>query len=183
VARGGGQLAQRPRRDVVERVDLPVRVVERDADDLALVLERQHVRVPLGAEHRVAVGPDVEQQPHALDADARQRRLVVGRVHDDLAPAAGRRHRHELGARHGRRLRIRAQRREAVVEDRDVEVRAPDLAVPGAGRVGAERAAVGRREERALLAVGRERDPLAGGRVEPALTHEAPRRRPRASST
>jgi len=87
---------------------------------------------------------------------------VVGRVHDDLAPAAGRRHRHELGTRHGRRLRVRPQRGEAVVEDRDVEVRAADLAVPGAGRVGAERAAVGRRQERALLAVGRERDPLAG---------------------
>src|SRR3954463_14878375 len=60
------ELASWPRWHVREAVDLPVRVVERHADYLALVLENEHVAdIGTRAERRVTVGPHVHQPSDA----------------------------------------------------------------------------------------------------------------------
>src|SRR5690606_6098793 len=105
--------------------DLPVRVVERDADLLAAVLEAEHLLdARLGTERGRAVGPRVDDRAHALRGERAERRLVVAREADDLAPA--RRRGVELERRvldDGVRYPGHAlQRREAVLEHDDVVV-------------------------------------------------------------
>jgi len=138
------------RRDEGQRVDLAVRVVEGDADLLALVLEDEDV-LELGprAERLVAIGPDVDEQADALDGELRQRLVVVGGVDDHLAS--------------------RRQGRKPVLEDHHLEVVERDLRVAlGAG--GAQRAEAGGKEG-PVVPLGVVRDPLLAERVEAELRH------------
>ncbi len=154
------------RRDVRVAVDLPVRVVQRDADLLPAVLEAEDLLdAGLCPERGGAVGPRVDDRADALRRERAERRAVVAREAHDLAPARGRcveleRRVRDDGVGHaGHAL----ERREAVLEDDDVVVGVGDLAVRvgGAGTRGAQRARVGRGEERAVHPVRGERDPVA----------------------
>ena len=75
----GGQLLLRDWRNEGEAVDLAVRMVERDADHLAAVLEDEHVadEVP-GPEIEVAIFPDSRQVVDPIQRHRRQRVLVIG---------------------------------------------------------------------------------------------------------
>ena len=100
-------------------VDLPVRVVQRDADLDAPVLEREDVlHVVARAELGVAVSPDLEEQFEVpRERHGAERGLRVLREDDNLAgPEAGARVHDDLG----RVVRERRQRREHVLEDRDL---------------------------------------------------------------
>ena len=95
------QLARRDRRDERIGVDLPVRMVQRDADLDAAVLEREDVLdVVARAELAVPVGPDLD---HQLDVPERQRaeRGIAGRCVNTTtsqAPCAGARRHDRLRA-------------------------------------------------------------------------------------
>src|SRR5207237_6164593 len=75
----GRQLLLRDRRNEGEGVDLAVRMVQRDADRLAPVLEDEHVadEVP-GAELQVTILPDARQVVDPIQRHRRQRVLVIG---------------------------------------------------------------------------------------------------------
>ena len=113
-------------------VDLPVRVVQRDADLDAAVLEDVDVLDVLArAELRVAVAPHPHQRLGALGRQRAERAVVVVGVDDHLGRAA-------------RRL----ERREAVVEDDDLEALERDLGLRAAraawGPAGSARGRAGR---------------------------------------
>ena len=126
------------RRDVVDRVDLSVRVRDGGAHLRAAVLEDEDVLVRgVGPELRRAICPDRE---HARELGRREHaegRVVTMRVQDDLAAAAGRSGR---TVEERRRRRVGPERGEAVVEDR---------------RLVRERYLGAARAERAVLAIVR----------------------------
>ena len=125
-------------------VDLAVRVAERDSYLLAAVLEHVDVLdVGQPAQLPGPVAPDLDQIADVVDGLLSQRRVVVGRVADDLGAAlvAG------VGGK-------------AVLEDDDVVVGLGDLGLglPRARR--AQRAVLGRGVIGAVLAPGRDGHPL-----------------------
>ena len=128
------QLGLQLRRDERVRVDLAVWVGERDADLLAVVLEREHLldavdRAQLGR----AEGPCLHHRAQTFHRKVRRQPVLVGVEADHLA-TAGRRtllpqrvavHIAHL-VRHSRHLH---HRREAVFEHHDVVIRVGHLAV------------------------------------------------------
>ena len=84
--------AQQPRdswRDEWVRVDLPVRVVQRDADLLAAVFERQDVGHARRCGKRLdARQPGIRDRPQAVVVEAGEGRVVVAAEADDLATAS-----------------------------------------------------------------------------------------------
>src|SRR5260370_2467260 len=111
----GVQLRLGKRWDERQRVDLAVRMVERDPDLFALVLEDVHVGdLGPGTELTVPVGPHVDQKAHAVDGEPGQRELVLRRVDDDLA--AGRRRPDGPAL-----ATVRTESWEAVLEHHDLE--------------------------------------------------------------
>ena len=59
-------------------VDLAVRVVQRDPDLLALVLEDEDIRnLRARAKRLIAIGPDIDQQAHPFDRQLREGRRVL----------------------------------------------------------------------------------------------------------
>ena len=167
-----GGLTLEDRRDRRVRVDLAVGVVERDPDRFAAVLERVHVRdlVPCAEDQR-PVRPDRDQPTHVTNGHRAELPRVLGGIDDDLAGTVRRLDRRQVGAFDGRFLRVGPQRREAVVEDRDLEVGAGDLGRRPARFRGTERAIVGSGQECPVLAMRRGDDPLAEDRVPAALRH------------
>ena len=90
VRRGRLVLSPDVRRHEREGVDLPVRMGQRDADLLAAVLEDEDVLdVRPRRQLRVAVRPDIDEQPSLALRHRCQRAGVVGGVDDDLADAGG----------------------------------------------------------------------------------------------
>ena len=86
------ELALRGRRDEVEGVDLPVRVLDRRADLGAAVLEHEHVGdLRPRSELRASLRPQVDDLAHPVRTERPERRLVLRRVEDDLAAAVGHR--------------------------------------------------------------------------------------------
>jgi hypothetical protein len=167
------------RREVRVGVDLPVRVRQGDADLLAVVLERVHVGDTVDSrELRRPLGPDVDDEPGPVAAQLGEDPPVVVGEADDLAPAepgpqlgqgrAGRRRRHV-------RLDAGGERGEAVLEDHDLVGVVRDLG--GAARPGgAQRALVGRGQERAGLPVRGDDHPLVEQRIVAQLGTGADRR-------
>ena len=91
------QFARNARRDERVSVDLAVRVMERNADRLALVLEDEDVSDEVELRKLgVAVGPDADELVDLLNRLGRERRRVIRRVDHDLALAGGRRDRVEI---------------------------------------------------------------------------------------
>ena len=149
---------------MVVGVELAVRVVQRDADLHASILEGQHALddAALG-QPGGAVGPDLEQQLNLLGGQSAQRAGSVLAEHHHLALAgAGA----VAGAHDGlRRGRAQAEAGKAVVEHRHVVLAARQLG--GVFRIagGGERIVFRRRQEGAIQAVGGVDDPLAAQRM------------------
>ena len=128
-------------RDERVGVDLPVRVVQGDADLLAAVLEAEDLlHAGGGRELRGAVGPGLDHRAHRGRQPARRSAVVVAGEADDLAPARpgpqlGQR---RAGAALGGTSRSTpvAKRREAVLEHDDVVVGGRDLGRPVRPRTG-----------------------------------------------
>src|SRR5687767_9193151 len=103
----GGHLANGDGWDVRIRVDLPVRVAQRHADGLPAVLEDEDVfGFVARSQLERSVGPDGDEALDPLQRGARQGRVVLRAVDDDLAGAQRREDGGELGARDGRRRRV-----------------------------------------------------------------------------
>src|SRR5215211_6726680 len=171
---GGVELPGGTRRDEGIGVDLAVRVVQRHAYGLALVLEDEDVLHEVqGAELLVAVGPHLDEVADASLAHPGQSGVVLVRVEDDLAdpaPGSGGRERAAL------LLRLRCvgrEGREPVLEDRYLVGLSGHLRreAPRLGR--AEGTVFGGRQKRAVLAVGGVGYPLLERRVPAELVQGA----------
>ena len=115
VAAVGLGLRPRERRDVVERVDLPVRVRDGGADLGAPVLEDADVCVRrIRPELAPAVDPDRDDAGELGRRQLAERRVVPVRVENDLAAALRRSGR---AVEERRRRRLGTERGEPVVED------------------------------------------------------------------
>ena len=178
-------------RDVGVGVDLPVRVVQGDADLRPPVLE--HVHLPHAGYPRQRggpVGPRLDDGPRPGHAEVRPGPGVLRAEADDLAAAVpGQRPAEpdgvEVGVGWARPARGSAwpERRRLVLEHGDVVV-VRDLGQVPRRRRG-ERVELGGRQERPVLPRRRDRDPLAGQRVLPQrraarAAARAAARRPRA---
>jgi hypothetical protein len=134
-----------------------------EAEDLLDAVERGELRGPLR--------PDVDDQPGPLRVELGEHAVVLAGEADDLAATEARPQLRQRVPRHGGRHvagHARRQGREAVLEDDDLVVALRDLGRPAvAGR--AQRALVGRGEERAGLPVGGDGDPLVEQGVEAEL--------------
>src|SRR6185312_6558139 len=161
---------RRARRDEGVAVDLPVRVLQRDPDLLPAVLEGEHL-LDAGQrrERGRAVGPRLDHRAHPRHRQRPERRVVVaGEAHHLAAPDGGPLRPERVAVDLGRHLRHRLrERREAVLEHYDVVARRRDLRRLPARQGGVQRAVVGGRHVRAVLAVRGDRHPLAGEHVEP----------------
>ena len=178
VVRDRGEQVLRARRDVRVAVDLAVRVVQRDADLRAPVLE--HVDLP-HAGHRGQrggpVGPRLDDGPGAGHAEVRPRPGVLRAEAHHLAPSvAGQRPAEPdavqvavlavlAGLVRARSGQAGPERRRLVLEHRHVVV-AGDLGQVARRRRG-QRVELRGRQERPVLPGRRDRDPLAGQRVLP----------------
>ena len=155
-------------RDVGVRVDLPVRVVQGDADVGAPVFEREDL-LDAGqcAERFRAVGPGVDHRAGAAPAQLGEGSGVLRGEGHHLAAADG-----GGGGPPARRrrdvVRGRPQGGEAVLKDGDVVVRRRDLGPVGRRRR-ADGALVRRRQVRARLPVRGDGDPLPAERIEAQL--------------
>ena len=163
VAAVGLGLRRRDRRDVVERVDLPVRVRDGGADLGAPVLEDADVCVRgIRPELASAVDPDRDD---ARELDRRQlaeRGVVPVRVENDLAAPLCRSGR---AVEERRRRRVGTERREPVVEDGRV-VRKGNLDPARTERAPLGACALRRRVERPRVPRRRDPDPRLGEHVE-----------------
>ncbi len=166
--------------DEVGRVNLAVRVRVGDADDLALVLEGQHV-VDLrpGAQLAVLPLPRLQQRDDLRQVQLGERQVVPRRVADDAGHAARRAVAVDAAGRRQVRRRGRADARHVVVEHEDAVVRrvagAAHARVAGAegavGHVARHHPAAARPRlagPGAVVAVGRHDHPLLAQRM-PAL--------------
>ncbi len=164
--------ARGARRDVGVGVDLPVRVLQGDADRLAAVLEREHL---LDAGHRRELGgavrPRLDDGAGAAGAEAAERAFVLGTEADHFAAADGGAgapvaERRQVGEPL-RRVRVVGERRteggRLVLEHGHVVERRHLGGVAGALR--RERVELGGRQEGAVLAGGGDRDPVTGENV------------------
>src|SRR5579864_3080518 len=137
------------------RVDLAVRMAERDTDLLASVLEYVDVaHVGQAAQLASPVAPNLDQVPDVVDALLAERRIVVGRVADDLATSL-----------------VAGVGRESVLENCDVVVGFRDLGFLHARPGRAQRAVIRGRMVGAILAPRRHRDPLFEQRIPANLAH------------
>ena len=137
VAAGRFELLFRAGGDEGVGVDLAVRVVQRDAYGLALVLEDEDVLDERQrAELLVSVGPDLDEVPDAPLRHGRERGVVVVRVQDDLADPAPRRDRREGVSLPFRPRGVRGERGELVLEDHDVVGLSGDFGREAPGFVG-----------------------------------------------
>src|SRR5690606_8427605 len=160
-------------RHVRVRVDLPVGMEERDADLLAPVLEAEDLldalqRGQLGR----TVGPGLHDQLHLVVGEPGERRVVRRGEADHLAPA----HTRPDFTQPADILispEISGEGGEAVLEHHDVVVVRRNLRRPRVRRR-AERALVGRRQERPGLPVTGDRDPLLRQRVVAQLRRRRP---------
>ena len=151
----GRELERRDRRQERKAVDLTVGVVQRGANLHAAVLEDEHVFDVLAlAELLVSLAPDPHERFGALGRQPGKRSVVLVGVDHDLGRAIG-----------------RLERREAVVENGDLERGERDLGrgMPGAG--GTQGTVALGRQERSLLAMDRVDNLLTAQLVEPTLAH------------
>src|SRR6266566_4096323 len=154
--------ASRPRHEW-QGVDLAVRVMERDPDLFALVLEDVDVGdLRPRAELAVAVGPNVDEEPDPLQRQARQGQLVLGRVDDDLAARRRWTDRTPVAP-------VGPERRKAVLEHNDLE-RVERYLGCAAWPAWTQRAEVGG-EEGPVVALGGVCDPFAPQWIEAKLRH------------
>ena len=155
VPRLGGQLALDHRGDERIRVDLSVRMAQRDPDLLATVLEDVDVtHVGQATELVRAVAPDLDQVAYVVDALLSEGRVVRLRVA------------HDLGATLVARIR-----RKSVFEDDDVVRRLWDLGLRLTWPGRAEGAVLRRRMVSAVLAPRRHGDPFFEQGIPPQLAH------------
>src|SRR5712691_3727540 len=144
IPRLGPQLSLEDRREERIRIDLSVRVTQRHADLLATVFEYVDVaHVGEAAQLVGAVAPHLDEVANVFDALLPERRVVIRRVADHLAPSL-----------------LSGEGWEPVLEYRYVVVGLGDLGFGVAGPGGTERTVIWRRVVRAVLAPRRDGDPL-----------------------
>ncbi|GMA95924.1 hypothetical protein GCM10025881_27480 [Pseudolysinimonas kribbensis] len=164
--RGGRERALHARGDIGIGVDLPVRMVQGDADRLPAVLEREDLLDALQCRQRGrALGPRLDDGARATRGLRRERPRRLGAEAHDLAASVRGCGALEADAREVGDPEVRAERRRAVLEHGDV-VAIGDLAGIG-GRLRGERIGLRRRQDHAVLPGGGDRDPVAGQHVLP----------------
>src|SRR5712692_3904534 len=154
IPRLGPQLSLEDRREERVRIDLSVWVTQRHADRLATVFEYVDVaHVGEAAQLIGAVAPHLDQVANVFDALLPERRVVIRRVADHLAPSL-----------------LSGEGWEPILEYRDVVVGLGDLGFGVARPGGTERTVVLGRVVRAVLAPRRDGDPLFEQRMPTKLT-------------